>query len=42
METLCLDIDILIDFLRGKIRGRIEQLEKEFQLTTTTITLFEQ
>jgi tRNA(fMet)-specific endonuclease VapC len=41
VETLCLDTDILIDFLRGKIRGRIEQLEEEFQLTTTTINLFE-
>ncbi|MEM2135739.1 MAG: type II toxin-antitoxin system VapC family toxin [Candidatus Jordarchaeaceae archaeon] len=28
-------------FLEGRIRGRIEQLEEEFQLTTTTITLFE-
>ncbi|MGQ9720958.1 MAG: type II toxin-antitoxin system VapC family toxin [Candidatus Jordarchaeum sp.] len=41
METLCLDTDILIDFLRGKIRDRIKQLEEEFQLTTTTINLFE-
>lgn len=41
METLCLDTDILIDFLRGKIKDRIEQLEEEFQLITTTINLFE-
>jgi predicted nucleic acid-binding protein len=41
VETLCLDTDILIDFLRGKIRDIIKQLEEEFQLTTTTISLFE-
>nr|MDO8077744.1 type II toxin-antitoxin system VapC family toxin [Candidatus Freyarchaeota archaeon] len=41
VETLCLDTDILIDFLRGKIKEKIEQLEDEFQLTTTTISLFE-
>ncbi|MGQ9720968.1 MAG: type II toxin-antitoxin system VapC family toxin [Candidatus Jordarchaeum sp.] len=41
VETLCLGTVILIDFLRGKIRDRIEQLEEEFQLTTTTINLFE-
>ncbi|MHA1363161.1 MAG: type II toxin-antitoxin system VapC family toxin [Candidatus Freyarchaeota archaeon] len=41
METLCLDTDILMDFLRGKIKKKIERLEEEFQLTTTTINLFE-
>ena len=43
MEILCLDTDILIDFLRGKpdIVERILQLEEEFELATTTINSFE-
>lgn len=43
METLCLDTDILIDFLRGDNTTveKIRELEKEFVLTTTTINLFE-
>lgn len=43
METLCLDTNILIDFLRGNARTvkKIEQFEEEFELATTTINLFE-
>ncbi|WP_456473820.1 type II toxin-antitoxin system VapC family toxin [Candidatus Pyrohabitans sp.] len=43
METLCLDTDVLIDFLRGNpaTANEIRQLEDEFELTTTTINLFE-
>jgi len=43
MEILCLDTDILIDYLRGnpEISKKIMLLDKEFELTTTTINLFE-
>lgn len=43
METLCLDTDILIDFLRGDNTTveKIKELEEEFVLATTTINLFE-
>ena len=43
METLCLDTDVLIDFLRGKneVVDIIREIEKEFVLATTTVNLFE-
>ena len=43
MEVLCLDTDVLIDFLRGdpKTAEKVERLEEEFVLATTTINLFE-
>ncbi|AEA47706.1 type II toxin-antitoxin system VapC family toxin [Archaeoglobus veneficus] len=43
METLCLDTDVLIDFLRGDSTAveKIKKLEEEFELATTTINLFE-
>ena len=43
METLCLDTDILIDFLRGQgeVVGKIRKLEEGFVLATTTVNLFE-
>ncbi len=43
MEILCLDTDILIDFLRGetKTTKEVKKLEDLFELTTTAINLFE-
>jgi len=43
VETLCLDTDVLIDFLRGKneVVDIIREIEKEFVLATTTVNLFE-
>ncbi len=43
LEIICLDSDILIDFLRGDplTTEKINQLEEKFELTTTTINLFE-
>jgi len=43
VETLCLDTDVLIDFLRGKneVVDVIQEIEKEFVLATTTVNLFE-
>lgn len=43
MEIICLDSDILIDFLRGDplTTEKINQLEENFELTTTTVNLFE-
>ena len=40
---ICLDTDILIDFLRGKrkIMETIERLEEEHELLTTSINVFE-
>ena len=40
---ICLDTDILIDFLRGKrgIVETIERLEEEHELLTTSINVFE-
>jgi len=43
LEILCLDTDILIDFLRGetKTTKEVKKLEDLFELTTTAINLFE-
>lgn len=43
LEIICLDTDILIDFLRGDATTikQINQLEENYELTTTTINLFE-
>jgi tRNA(fMet)-specific endonuclease VapC len=43
LEVLCLDTDILIDFLRGDVKTveEIKQLENQFELATTAINLFE-
>lgn len=43
METVCIDTDVLIDFLRGKKEAveNIRKLEEEFDLATTTINVFE-
>ena len=43
MEKVCLDTDILIDLLRGKqdVVERVREFEKSYELTTTSITLFE-
>ncbi len=40
---ICLDTDVLIDFLRGKrkIVEMIERLEEEHELLTTSINIFE-
>ena len=41
--VICLDTDILIDFLRGSQRTveKIRKLEDNFELTTTTVNVFE-
>ncbi len=43
MEILCLDTDVLIDFLRGdkETVETIKKLEDQFELATTSINLFE-
>ncbi len=43
LETVCIDTDVLIDFLRGKKETveKIRKLEEEFDLATTTINIFE-
>jgi len=43
LETVCIDTDVLIDFLRGKKEAveKIRKLEEEFDLATTTINVFE-
>ncbi len=41
LEILCLDTDILIDFLRGEIKTtkEVKKLEDLFELTTTDSTM---
>ncbi len=43
MEILCLDTDVLIDFLRGDsvTAKNVAQLEEEYILATTAINIFE-
>jgi len=43
LEVLCLDTDVLIDFLRGEPETvkNISRLEDEFILATTAINIFE-
>ncbi|MBO8182962.1 MAG: type II toxin-antitoxin system VapC family toxin [Archaeoglobus sp.] len=41
--TICLDTDVLVDILRGSQQTveKIKKLEEKFDLTTTTINIFE-
>ena len=41
--TICLDTDVLVDILRGSQQTveKIKKLEEKFDLTTTTINVFE-
>ncbi len=43
MERVCLDTDVLIELLRGKESAvrRIKELEKECELVTTSVNVFE-
>ena len=43
VEILCLDTDVLIDFLRGdpRVAEKVAQLEEEYVLATTALNLFE-